>query len=154
MAAITCKSLASRMDTLEARISALESAPKAVAVAPAVKATPKNTVAAVKVERTYDTSAAAVKGGYKKGDMVTVPASSVRCVNANVTVAEVYTGVVTGTGSTPAKNMAKAPEGSLGYTDAITIAGSGKNAAVVYIWQGTATVKVIGRFIAPVATVA
>lgn len=140
------------MDTLEARITALEVKP----VAPAAKAPAKNTVATpvVKVERTYDTTAAALKGAYRKGDLVTVAASAVRCVNANVMVAEVYTGVVTGTGSTPAKNMAKAPEGSLGHTDAITIAGSGKNAAVVYIWAGTPTVKVIGRFVAPVTTVA
>lgn len=139
---------------MEARITALETAPKAVAVkAPAAKSTAVATPA-VKVERTFDTTPAALKGAYKKGDMVTVPASSVRCVNANVMVAEVYTGVVTGTGSTPAKNMSKAPAGSEGYTDAITISGSGKTAAVVYIWAGTATVKVIGRAVVPTATVA
>ena len=152
MATITCKSLAGRMDALEARISALETKPVAVkASAPA-----KTTVAtpAVKVERTFDTSAAALKGAYRKGDMVTVPASAVRCVNTNVIVSESYTGVVTGTGSTEAKNMSKAPEGSKGYTDAITIAGSGKTAAVVYIWHGTAAVKVIGRAVAPTTTVA
>jgi len=153
MAAITCKSLSERMDNFESRIKALET--RAVA-APAVKATPvaKTTPVAVVVEKTYDTTPAALKGAYRKGDIVTVPASSVRCVNGNVVVAETYRGVVTGVGSTPAKNMAKAPEGSQGFTDAITIAGSGKTAAVVYIWAGTATVKVVGRFVPPVATVA
>lgn len=151
MAAITCKTLSARMDALEARISALETAPKAQTLKAPVA---KNTVANVKVEKTYDTSAAALKGAYKKGDMVTVPATSVRCVNSNVMVADVYTGVVTGVGSTPAKNMSKAPAGSQGYTDAITISGSGKTAAVVYIWAGTPTVKVIGRAVMPKTTVA
>jgi hypothetical protein len=102
----------------------------------------------------FDTTPSALKGGYRKGDMVVVPATSVRCVNGNVVVADVYKGIVTGTGHTAAKNMSKAPEGSQGFTDAITISGSGKTAAVVYIWAGTGAVKVIGRAIAPVATVA
>ena len=151
MASITVKALAERMSAFETRLAALE----AKAVAPKAAApVAKTTTPAVTVEKTYDTSAAALKGAYKKGDMVVVPAASVRCVNSNVVVASEYRGIVTGVGSTPAKNMAKAPEGSQGFTDAITIAGKGKDAAVVYIWQGTATVKVIGRAVAPVATVA
>lgn len=151
MATITCKSLNERMDAFEKRLAALES--KSIAPAPKAAA-PAKTTPAVKVERTFDTTPAALKGAYKKGDMVTVPATSVRCVNGNVVVADVYKGVVTGTGHTAAKNMSKAPEGSQGFTDAITISGSGKTAAVVYIWAGTATVKVVGRAMVPVATVA
>ena len=155
MAAITVKSLSARMDAFETRLAALEA--KAVSPAPAVKAPAVKAAPVAKTtpaEKTYDVSPAALKGAYKKGDIVTVPATAVRCVNANVTVAQTYKGIVTGVGSTPAKNMAKAPAGSQGFTDAITIAGSGKTAAVVYVWQGCAEVKVVGRYVAPVTTVA
>jgi len=152
MASITYKSLAARMDAFESRLAVLESkasAPAPKAAAPVAKSTP-----AVTVEKVYLTTPAALAGGYKKGDIVTVPATAIRCVNANVTVATTYKGIVTGVGSTAAKNMSKAPAGSQGFTDAITIAGSGKTAAVVYIWQGCAEVKVVGRFVPPVTTVA
>ena len=156
MAAITVKALAERMDAFETRLAALEAkavSPAPAVKAPAVKAPVAKTTPAVTVEKTYLTTPAALAGAYKKGDIVTVPASAVRCVNANVTVAQTYKGIVTGVGSTPAKNMSKAPVHSSGFTDAITIAGSGKTAAVVYVWQGCPEVKVVGRYV-PVATVA
>lgn len=147
MAAITIKSLASRMDAFESRLAALET--KAVA-APAVKAaagakiTPVTTV-------TFDTTAKAIAGAYKKGDRVSVPASAVRIVGAGVMAAKEYVGIVTGTGTNEARNR-KGCTNETGYTDAITISGKGKDACMVYVWAGNPAVKVIGRAVVTAAS--
>lgn len=149
MAAITLKSLASRMDAFESRLAALET--KATTTAPAVKAAPAAKITpAVTTTVTFDTTASALKGAYKKGDRVSVPASAVRIVGAGVMAANEYVGIVTGTGTNEARNR-KGCTNETGYTDAITISGKGKDACMVYVWAGNPAVKVIGRAVVTTA---